>query len=161
MAAEVGGVDSRLDQGSNFWFEVGLGKSPTASDTSRAAPIRGLPTAHVLLAEDDVVNRLVVGEMLKTIGCVVDVVEDGEAACSAAARVRYDLVFMDCHCPHRRFEPAPHSRAGRDAGSRRRVALTADAIAAVSSFASPGDGRLHDQAVSGAQLAAGQRWVPL
>ena len=44
-------------------------------------------------------NQMVVAEMLKKLGCAVDVVDDGEAACDAASAEHYDMVFMDCHMP--------------------------------------------------------------
>jgi CheY-like chemotaxis protein len=56
-------------------------------------------SGSVLLAEDDVVNQLVVQEMLKKLGCAVRLVGDGQAACSAAASKRYDLILMDLHMP--------------------------------------------------------------
>ena len=90
------------------------------------------PSAHVLLAEDDVVNKMVVEEMLKAIGCEVDVVSDGDAARVAAARTRYDLIFMDCHMPVMDgFEATRRIRddeEGMDAHTPI-VALTADALA--------------------------------
>jgi CheY-like chemotaxis protein len=39
----------------------------------------------VLVAEDDLVNQMVIEEMLKLLGCEVDVVGDGEAAWRAVA----------------------------------------------------------------------------
>ena len=90
-----------------------------------------VPSARILLAEDDAVNQLVVAGMLKKMGCQVDVVDDGDAARQAAARVRYDLIFMDCHMPGMDgFEATRHIRD--DSRGRARtpiVALTADALA--------------------------------
>jgi CheY-like chemotaxis protein len=42
---------------------------------------------------------MVLAAMLEQIGCRVDIVDDGDAARRAAARTRYDMVFMDCHMP--------------------------------------------------------------
>jgi signal transduction histidine kinase/ActR/RegA family two-component response regulator len=99
MGGQVG-VDSRLDEGSTFWFEVRLTKAEAVEAVREAPPrLTVVPTARILVAEDDAVNQLVVEEMLKTLGCSVDVVDDGEAACAAAASTPYDLIFMDCHMP--------------------------------------------------------------
>jgi signal transduction histidine kinase/ActR/RegA family two-component response regulator len=134
MGGQVG-VDSRLDEGSTFWFEVSLKKSPPvpAEVVPPATPAAMLP-ARILLAEDDAVNQMVVEEMLAGMGCDVDVVGDGEAACAAAARVAYDLIFMDCHMPVLDgFEATRRIRA--EALARAHgvhtpiVALTADALA--------------------------------
>ena len=85
----------------------------------------------VLVAEDDLVNQMVIEEMLKLLGCEVDVVADGEAAWRAVAEGRYDLVFMDCHMPVMDgYEAARRIRHDEQRHGRRTtiVALTADAL---------------------------------
>jgi CheY-like chemotaxis protein len=75
---------------------------------------------------------MVVEEMLTGMGCVVDVVDDGDAACVAAARIAYDLIFMDCHMPVLDgFEATRRIRAAADEQGAHTpiVALTADALA--------------------------------
>jgi signal transduction histidine kinase/ActR/RegA family two-component response regulator len=132
MGGQVG-VDSRLDEGSTFWFEVSLKKSSLPAGSGAPATANApILSAHILLAEDDAVNQMVVEEMLVRMGCVVDVVDDGDAACVAAARFAYDLIFMDCHMPVLDgFEATRRIRAEADAEGARTpiVALTADALA--------------------------------
>ncbi len=164
MGGQVG-VDSRIDEGSTFWFEVSLTKVDADAGLVEAPP--ALPVAlaaRILLAEDDAVNQMVVEEMLKTLGCVVDVVGDGEAACVAAAATRYDLIFMDCHMPG--TDGFEATRRIRDDGRARGthtpiVALTADALAGDRErcLASGMDDYM-TKPVSTVQLAtAVQRWV--
>ena len=130
------GLDSRIDEGSTFWLELRLGRAAAAPREAAPAPPApigdAVPSARVLLAEDDAVNQMVVAAMLEKIGCTVDVVGDGAAAHEAAARQRYDLIFMDCHMPG--VDGFEATRRIRDdaAGPGARtpiVALTADALA--------------------------------
>jgi signal transduction histidine kinase/ActR/RegA family two-component response regulator len=104
LAALMGGrvkVESRVGQGSHFWIDLSLAEA--AADV---APHEAIAAANdddeavsVLLVEDDPVNQILVLEMLKRLGCEVDVVDDGAAARRAAAATHYDIVFMDCHMP--------------------------------------------------------------
>ncbi|MEO5881568.1 MAG: ATP-binding protein, partial [Caldimonas sp.] len=128
------GVDSRIDQGSTFWLELRMKTASGAAAAPAAAPGRKIEAvpACVLLAEDDRVNQMVVMTMLEKLGCVVDVVANGDAACSAVAQKRYDLVFMDCHMPVMDgFEATRRIRDRAASGDPRTpiVALTADALA--------------------------------
>jgi len=128
------GVDSRVDHGSTFWLELTLKRAgdpaprPESQETADA-----VPPAHILLAEDDAVNQMVLAAMLEQLGCRVDVVDDGQAACDAAAQQRYDLIFMDCSMPVMDgFDAARSIRDGEAQGGRARtpiVALTALALA--------------------------------
>jgi signal transduction histidine kinase len=126
MGGEVG-VQSRVGEGSVFWFVVALRKGiarPAASPAGPRAP------ARVLVVEDDPVNQMVVQEMLKTLGCSVDVVADGAAAEQAVRRRRYDLIFMDCYMPSiDGFEATRRIRAGETGARTPIVALTAGALA--------------------------------
>ena len=159
------GVDSRLEEGSTFWFEVSLkkGAAPTEAVAPAAAAATAL-SARILLAEDDAVNQMVVEQMLIGMGCVVDTVDDGDAACVAAAGIAYDLIFMDCHMPGLDgFEATRRIRAEADPEAARTpiVALTADALAGDRErcLASGMDDYM-TKPVSSAQLAAAvQHWA--
>jgi signal transduction histidine kinase/ActR/RegA family two-component response regulator len=54
---------------------------------------------HVLVAEDNEVNQLVVGAMLSQMGHTFDIACNGHEAVAQVARVRYDLVLMDIQMP--------------------------------------------------------------
>ncbi len=53
----------------------------------------------MLVAEDNDVNQMVVGEMLRRMGHAVAFADDGAQAVAAVAAGRYDLVLMDCQMP--------------------------------------------------------------
>jgi signal transduction histidine kinase/ActR/RegA family two-component response regulator len=147
MGGELG-VSSTPGEGSRFWVDLKLPVVATAvavaADPGQPAMPQRLAAApateligggsHALLAEDNPVNQLVLREMLRTIGCSVDVVSDGEEAVQLAALHPYDIVFMDCHMP--RLDGYDAARRIREAeatsAAGRRVpivALTAAALA--------------------------------
>lgn len=54
---------------------------------------------RVLVAEDNNVNRAVVGGMLKKLGCQVEFAENGAEAVAKTRLSRHDIIFMDCLMP--------------------------------------------------------------
>jgi PAS domain S-box-containing protein len=99
------GVESRIGQGSTFWFTVRMRKvtdtliaNSRKFDSSRA-PASAREAGRVLLAEDNLVNQMVARALLEKLGCVVHVVSTGRAVLSALAEQSYQLVFMDVQMP--------------------------------------------------------------
>jgi signal transduction histidine kinase/ActR/RegA family two-component response regulator len=98
------GVESRLGEGSTFWFETPLplacapaanepGAAPDGEEAAAGIAVR------VLLVDDHPVNRQLGVTVLSLLGCNVDVAEDGLQAIEAARTGGYDLIFMDVHMP--------------------------------------------------------------
>jgi len=54
---------------------------------------------HVLVVDDNEINREVAVAMLEEFRCKVDTAEDGRAAVHQAAKHRYDAILMDCQMP--------------------------------------------------------------
>jgi CheY-like chemotaxis protein len=54
---------------------------------------------HILLAEDNEINREVAQELLLAAGLRLDVAEDGSQALNMAQAARYDLILMDVQMP--------------------------------------------------------------
>ena len=106
-------VESQVDHGSTFRFEVVLAVSDAAALAVRAAvyegPVAELKldasprrTARVLLAEDSADNQDVTRELLALQGLDVEVVGNGQLAVErllAAGPHAYDLVLMDLGMP--------------------------------------------------------------
>ena len=102
LAAAMGGavgVDSTPGTGSVFWFTAQLPTVEAGADPG-AAPARGAPAPRrVLVAEDIVINQLVIRSMLETDGHDVTIVENGAAAVAAVQSEPFDLVLMDVQMP--------------------------------------------------------------
>jgi PAS domain S-box-containing protein len=55
--------------------------------------------AHILLVEDNAINRELVVEILSAAGLIVSVAGDGQEALDMLERQRFDVVLMDCQMP--------------------------------------------------------------
>ena len=103
------GVESAPGLGSTFSVELPL--QVVAADTSAVLdaaatealldrpPSSPALTGLVLMVEDNEINRLVCGEMLRSLGLEFEIARDGAEAVELAVDRRFDLVLMDCQMP--------------------------------------------------------------
>jgi len=56
-------------------------------------------TLHVLVVEDDAINRTLAATMLTLLGCTVSTASSGTDAFNIALSSEFDLIFMDCQMP--------------------------------------------------------------
>ena len=101
MSGEIT-VKSNVGQGSCFCCTIQVQKAEI--DTERvaaSAEIDGsiLHNKKILLVEDNRVNQVVAKNMLTTLGCNVEIAENGLQALEILNSVRFDLVLMDCMMP--------------------------------------------------------------
>ena len=125
------GVESRVERGSTFWFEVPLPRCDASIDQA-VEPDTAMLTAHILLVDDNAANRELGATVLTLLGCTADVACDGAEAIAAAKAVNYDLILMDIHMP--RVDGLAATRAIRrldgPAGLTPIVAMSADVLPA-------------------------------
>jgi adenylate cyclase len=70
---------------------------PTVCDASRQAP--AVAAGRILLADDNEINRDLIGRMLRREGHAIDVVSNGREALTALRARPYDLVLLDILMP--------------------------------------------------------------
>lgn len=74
-------------------------ESASGSPTDSHRPESSRLAHHILLVEDNPVNRSVAVDMLEALGCSVVCAEDGEASLVAIEAEPFDLVLMDIQMP--------------------------------------------------------------
>jgi hemerythrin-like metal-binding protein/PAS domain S-box-containing protein len=106
MGGEVG-AESTPGVGSSFWLTARLKKGeaiPALADTTAEAAAEAIlqrdwSGTHILLVEDEPINREFAQRMLEDAGMVVDCAEDGRAALQLAGTRDYAAILMDMQMP--------------------------------------------------------------
>jgi two-component system, sensor histidine kinase and response regulator len=107
MGGQVG-AESTPGVGSTFWFTVklhkdgALAKAPaTAMALDAEAEIRQhYAGQHILVVDDEPINREVAVTVLEDMDLLVDTAEDGAEAVTLAQKNRYAAIFMDMQMPN-------------------------------------------------------------
>jgi PAS domain S-box-containing protein len=95
-------AESHLHKGSTFRFTLPFEVAPDETFTTAEEPVTDYQTLghrHVLLAEDNAVNQMLVRTMLEGWGLEVDVASSGPEALAKFGRRSYDVVLMDIQMP--------------------------------------------------------------
>jgi PAS domain S-box-containing protein len=94
------GVQSREGVGSTFWFTVRLKTGvPTYDSADDTNLTTAHPSAQILIADDNQINRMVVLRFLQIMGYSAKAVSNGEEVLETLRDEGCDLILMDCHMP--------------------------------------------------------------
>ena len=106
MGGDVG-VSSQSGGGSRFWFTARLKSGDEGVDaltsTHAGLPLQAvqetLAGRHLLIVEDEPINREIALELIKEFGTTADTAENGREALALLESGNYDLILMDMQMP--------------------------------------------------------------
>ncbi|WP_394805411.1 ATP-binding protein [Kordiimonas aestuarii] len=138
MAGEIS-VSSKEGHGSTFTLTISLPLAKTPDDIRKSnidhdtsVDLRQPEGAqlHILVVEDNHINQIVIGKILRELGCSYDTADDGILALDKFGKNRYDLVLTDLRMPNMDgFALARAIRDGEDGENHMPiVAVSADAM---------------------------------
>jgi PAS domain S-box-containing protein len=96
-------VESKEDSGSTFTviipYSLGAIEATQSPVKAKALNKDFIKNTRILLVEDNDINRLYAGSILKMWGCLFDTAENGQVAVEKQKQNQYDLVLMDIQMP--------------------------------------------------------------
>jgi PAS domain S-box-containing protein len=93
------GVDSRLGEGSTFWFEIPSQAAEGRAEAYAVDTEMSWPDLRILMVDDTAVNRELVKLMLQPMGLEIEEAGGGADGVQAAMTKAYDLILMDVRMP--------------------------------------------------------------
>ncbi len=90
-------VDSEPGKGSTFWFTITFNKANNKKSNNHNVET-GL-NIHVLVVDDNQINRLLINKILTKWGATIDFAENGIQAVNKVETNKYNVVLMDIHMP--------------------------------------------------------------
>lgn len=130
-------VQSELDKGSAFRFTLSYKKIKSKFEAEPIEFVRkdlfGYPlikNVKVLVAEDELLNQLLIKTLLEKFGFEIDLAGNGKIVLEKFAKNKYDLILMDLQMPEMNgFETTKHIRTNKNS-TIPIIALTANVTSA-------------------------------
>ena len=103
------GMKNNAGPGSTFYFKIPFDIAPPGSYSSTPSielapqPLRSeqLSNAHILVAEDNEVNQLLIRKILEELGCQATIAADGIEVVNKWKKQHFDAILMDIQMPGR------------------------------------------------------------
>lgn len=157
------GVESEAGEGSCFWIRLPMQKRAGSARTTRpepaarvSAPTGAAEGLDVLVVEDNATNRIVLEELLRTLGHRVTLAVDGAEGVKRARAHRHDVILMDISMPV--LDGIAATRLIREMGKSRHcriIAVTAHTLPdELARFRAAGMDGCLTKPISSAELAA-------
>jgi len=104
-------VESELNKGSTFWFDLKLAISKEEAIAIKEAVAKiqesfstnkevSFSDKHILLVEDYIPNQQIALNHLKKLNCNIDIANNGKEAIEASNNKFYNLILMDVQMPY-------------------------------------------------------------
>lgn len=102
MGGEIG-VDSKIDEGSSFWFTLSCWAAKTEITNNEIRPEKepwaATKSLNILVAEDSLVNQQIITAILSKLGHQVVLAENGQKVLGLLKSGTFDIILMDIRMP--------------------------------------------------------------